>query len=102
MIEKEYKFETEVSTNKLLSLGFEIKYSDKLLTNTMYDNGHLETLNERLRVREVSGGDKYLTYKKPLKSEGNAKRETEYEITFQGDIKKILENIGFSIPLLLF
>jgi len=88
-IEKEYKFEITEEKRKELS-----DEDGVFISNVMYDNGSLEKENSRLRLRKTPEKT-LLTYKKPVKSEGNAKREIEYEVEVIGDIVPILNKMGF-------
>lgn len=104
-LEIEYKFkiknkkEIENILNKIADKNYERQYQ----SNIMYDNKDnlMQATNGRVRLRLLGDtGNKVLTYKKPLESVNNAKREIEYEINFADkdeQIEKILNAMEFHI-----
>lgn len=102
-IELEYKFwvKNREKLVKVLDAKTTAKKPRQYQSNVMFDNpaGLMQKTNGRIRVRTMGNtGNKTLTYKKPLSPQNGAKREIEYEISFQdpeGQIEKILEMMEF-------
>jgi len=102
-IEIEYKFfvEDKKSLIRILDSKASKKKPRQYQSNVMFDNSArlMQVTDGRIRVRTLGkSGSKVLTYKKPLPPKNGAKREIEYEISFQdpnGQIEKILEAMDF-------
>jgi len=102
-IELEYKFwvKDRKSLIKILDGGASSKKPRQYQKSVMFDNpaGIMQTTDGRIRVRTLGGsGYKTLTYKKPLSPQNGAKREIEYEVSFQdrnGQVEKILAAMEF-------
>lgn len=103
-IEVEYKFFVEDKQNliRILDSKTANKKPRQYQKSVMFDNPArlMQTTNGRIRVRTLGDtGNKTFTYKKPLPPENGAKREIEYEVTFQdpkGQIEKILQAMEFT------
>lgn len=103
-IEVEYKFfvDDKESLIKILDRKTKNKKPRQYQSSVMFDNpaGLMQVTDGRIRVRTLGkSGNKVLTYKKPLPPKNGAKREIEYEISFQdpnGQIEKILEAMEFT------
>lgn len=102
-IELEYKFWVKDKKNLIKALDDKTsnKKARQYQSNVMFDNlsDLMQITNGRIRVRALGDtGNKTLTYKKPLPPKNGAKREIEYEISFQdlkGQIEEILEAMEF-------
>lgn len=96
-IEVEYKFpvlDKEPLTSILDDIALS-KIGRQYQSNTMFDNPSkiMQISDARIRVRTLGDtGYKILTYKKPLQPLDGAKREVEYEISFE-DTQGMIENI---------
>jgi len=103
-VELEYKFWVKNKTRliKVLDKMADGKTSRECQKTVMFDNpaGLMQETDGRIRVRTLGElGNKIFTYKKPLPSQGGAKREIEYEISFcdpDGQIEKILAAMEFT------
>lgn len=103
-IELEYKFWVEDKAGLIAALDKKAKSKRQrqYQKTVMFDNpGKLmQKTDGRIRVRTLGkSGDKILTYKRPLPPQNGAKREIEYEISFNdpgNQIEKILRSIEFT------